>query len=77
MPVYEYYCRACETKFEKLRPMTAADQATVCPAGHEGAARTLSVFTTFTRGSSGETLPVAGGGCGCGGSCACGGPSRN
>ena len=76
MPVYEYYCRSCESKFEKLRPISAAEQAAVCPAGHEGAARTISVFATFSRGAGEEPLPMIGGGCGCGGACACGGPTE-
>ena len=73
MPVYEYYCRACATKFEKLRPMQAATEASECPAGHPGAVRTLSVFAAFTRGADGAPEPVSMGGCGCGGACACGG----
>jgi putative FmdB family regulatory protein len=76
MPVYEYYCRECATKFEKLRPMRAADEAAVCPSGHAGATRTLSLFATFTRGDGGEMQALAGG-CGCGGACACGGHSPN
>ena len=42
MPVYEYYCRTCNTKFEKLQPMSASDKTAECPDGHEGAIRTLS-----------------------------------
>ncbi len=77
MPVYEYYCRSCATKFEKLQPMRAAEEPAVCPEGHGGASRTLSTFATLTRGANGATEPV-GGGCGCGGGgCACGGVSRN
>ena len=76
MPLYEYYCRSCETKFEKLRPMTAAEQPAECPAGHPGAARTISVFATFAKSADGAPMPM-GGGCACGGACSCGGPSRN
>jgi putative FmdB family regulatory protein len=73
MPVYEYYCRTCATKFERLRPMRAAEEPAACPAGHDGAARTLSVFAV-SRGSDGGFEPMGmGGGCGCGGACACGG----
>lgn len=78
MPVYEYYCRSCATTFEKLRPMREAEETCTCPAGHPGAARTLSTFATLTRGADGgmETLNV-GGGCSCGGACGCGAISRN
>ena len=70
MPVYEYYCRRCDSKFEKLRPMAVAEQPAECPAGHAGEARTISVFATFSKDAGGETAPVAGGCCG-GGGCAC------
>ncbi len=74
MPVYEYYCRSCDTKFEKLRPVSTSDQPAECPAGHANAARTISVFATFSKGATAEAAPVGGGCCG-GGGCACG--SRN
>lgn len=75
MPVYEYYCRDCETKFEKLRPIRAAEDSADCPSGHPGAARTLSVFAVFGGERSGEidmtSFGGGGGGCACGGACGC------
>jgi putative FmdB family regulatory protein len=76
MPVYEYYCRQCATKFEKLQRMSAAEEAAICPSGHPGAMRTLSVFATLSRDADGEVRSF-GGGCACGGACACGGHSPN
>jgi putative FmdB family regulatory protein len=74
MPVYEYYCRRCATTFEKLRPMRAAEETATCPAGHPGAARTLSLFATLTRGANSEMEMLgSGSGCACGGACSCGG----
>ncbi len=74
MPVYEYYCRTCQSKFELLRPMKLATGGASCPSGHEGATRTISVFAAIGRGEDGELVPMAGGGgCACGGACACGG----
>jgi len=75
MPLYEYFCRACGSKFELLRPMSRSDEAAPCPKGHTGAARTLSVFATVGRDASGgfTEMPTSGGGCACGGACACGG----
>jgi putative FmdB family regulatory protein len=74
MPVYEYYCRTCQDKFERLRPMTKAEITTICPSGHEGATRTVSLFSAIGRSESGESFSLAGGGgCACGGACACGG----
>jgi putative FmdB family regulatory protein len=75
MPVYEYYCRTCETTFDKLRPVAASTQTAACPAGHDGAARTITVFATLAKGGAAESMPSAGGCCG-GGGCACG-ASRN
>ena len=76
MPVYEYYCRSCESQFERLRPISAAEELARCPAGHPNAARTLSVFAVFSKSAGGESLPM-GGGCACGGACACGGHGPN
>jgi putative FmdB family regulatory protein len=73
MPVYEYYCRTCQSKFELLRPMKQATSTASCPSGHDGAARTVSVFAAIGHDEFGEGLPMAGGGCACGGACACGG----
>jgi putative FmdB family regulatory protein len=72
MPVYEYYCRSCQNKFEMLRPMKMATVTASCPSGHEGATRTVSVFAALGRDEDGSLVPMAGGGCACGGSCACG-----
>lgn len=75
MAVYEYYCRTCNTKFEKLQPMSASAQSVSCPDGHEGAVRTLSLVARTAGGSADDFMdwsPGAGGGCGCGGACSCG-----
>ena len=69
MAVYEFFCRTCNTKFEKLLPMSAADDPVACPDGHEGALRTLSLVAAPARGDSDF---LAGGGCACGGACSCG-----
>ena len=73
MPVYEYFCTDCRTKFDALRPMAEADKAIACEqCGGTHAARVLSVFAVI--GSDGASLMAsAGGGCGCGGACTCGG----
>jgi putative FmdB family regulatory protein len=73
MPVYEYYCRTCQNKFELLRPMKMATFSASCPEGHDGATRTVSVFAAFGRDEEGALVPATAGGCACGGACACGG----
>jgi putative FmdB family regulatory protein len=75
MPIYEYYyCLKCAAKFEQLRSMAQADDPATCAKGHTGAARTLSMFATVTRGGGGAAdMMPSGGGCGCGGGgCGCG-----
>ena len=72
MPVYEYYCAHCNTKFEALRTMRQADEPIACEnCESERTARVLSVFFAASNGQ-----PVSGmsdgGGCGCGGACSCG-----
>ena len=67
MPVYEYFCRECGSKFEKLRTIAKANEAVECPQGHEGAIRTLSVIARVGGSDGAETSF----GC-CGGSCGCG-----
>ncbi len=59
MPLYEYYCPVCESKFEVLRPMSRSDEPASCPSGHEGAERTISVFSALTKGADGEVSSVA------------------
>ena len=61
MPLYEYYCTQCETRFELLRPMGRSDDPATCPNGHQGAERMLSVFSSVSKGADGQTAPIGGG----------------
>lgn len=74
MPLYEYYCRPCETTFEQLRPMSRSSKPAQCPAGHPGANRVVSLVAAPPReGSDAIAELTPGGGCGCAaGACACG-----
>jgi putative FmdB family regulatory protein len=72
MAMYEYRCRTCDSRFEVRRPMAEADAPTVCPGGHEGAVRLLSVFASIGSSASVGPGPAAGAAPGpCGGACAC------
>lgn len=77
MPLYEYYCAECHTKFDALRPMDKADTAIQCKHCESmRTSRVLSLFATHTKAeassSSAPTFPARmGGGC-CGGHCGCG-----
>lgn len=73
MPIYEYMCNACNTKFDRLvRSMSAADgeAGPKCPeCGSERTARALSIFAVSSEGgkgsSAGDDSPLCG---------RCGGP---
>jgi putative FmdB family regulatory protein len=69
MPLYEYRCRVCETSFQLLRGMRAADEPARCPAGHDDVTRALSLVAPPRR--EGFAATPVGGGC-CGGACGCG-----
>jgi putative FmdB family regulatory protein len=80
MPLYEYYCADCQTKFERLIDFAAADRDLHC-AHCEGTRvrRLLSVFAArrggdgeFGDGYDFEGSAHAGASCGCGGACSCG-----
>jgi putative FmdB family regulatory protein len=45
MPLYEYACTGCETKFDALRSMAEADAPIECPnCGSEDTKRAISLF---------------------------------
>src|SRR2546423_2408044 len=51
MPIYEYNCRKCENKFEKLVKNAAAAEAVICPeCGSKDTAKALSVFAAGSSG---------------------------
>jgi len=76
MPLYEYYCSDCQTKFELLVGHQHADEVVCAKCHGEKVRRLLSVFAA-KRGngedSFGGELPSMGGGGGgcCGGGCGC------
>ncbi|MGO9560440.1 MAG: FmdB family zinc ribbon protein [Acidimicrobiales bacterium] len=70
MPIYEFRCSECDTRFEQKRSAAEFDApAPACPNGHAATRRVLSVFATAGVGASSGPAPAAGGGCGPG--CAC------
>ena len=75
MPLYEYFCPACNRSFEALRPALQADAPTQCPTCRQASSqRILSLFAPSVKTGT-QTMrgvPATGGGCGCGhGSCSC------
>jgi putative FmdB family regulatory protein len=72
MPVYEYFCRKCSTKYELLRPMQRSDEPGTCPQGHGGGVRTIATFARVGRADERGGASVSGQGCACGGGgCGC------
>jgi putative FmdB family regulatory protein len=75
MALYEYKCPDCETSFEMMRSMSAADAPAECPTcGSTGGRRQISNFMSFRSNGSDyaasytPAMQRTGGGC-CGGSC--------
>ncbi len=76
MPVYEYFCRTCNTRYDKLRPLRDADAPIACPTCQEqNSVRTLSLFVTVSGTAEARTVArdsyASSGGCACGGACGC------
>lgn len=53
MPIYEYKCKECSTKFELMRSFSEADAPSKCPnCGAEQTQRQLSLVNAFSAGKS-------------------------
>ena len=75
MPLYEYYCSDCKSKFELLVSRQHADDVVCMKCQSEKVRRLLSVFAsprTSDEDGSYEEMASSMGSCGCGGgSCGC------
>lgn len=72
MPIYEYQCKACNEKFEKLIRSTSAEAKVQCPAcGSKKVEKALSVFAVGAEGAgkSAARPPGCAGCCGAEGAC--------
>ncbi|MGD1119322.1 MAG: zinc ribbon domain-containing protein [Dehalococcoidales bacterium] len=63
MPIYEYVCSECDSKFEQMRPLSQSSLAADCPRCHKPARRKMSVFAAFStsEGNVPQSVPGAGG----------------
>ena len=75
MPLYEYYCSDCQSKFELLISHKHADDVVCAKCRGEKVRRLLSVFAAQRGGSedsSYDDVQPRMGGCACGGGgCGC------
>jgi len=73
MPIYEYLCDECDTRFEKI--VINKHQEIACPkCASKKVAIQLSVFATTGNGNGAaksSTSNSGGGGSCCGGGCGC------
>jgi putative FmdB family regulatory protein len=72
MPIYEYACKSCEKRFEKLVKSMSSAAGVACPeCGSKKTARTMSVFAVASAEQ--KSNAPAPGMCGrCGGPGPCG-----
>ncbi len=72
VPIYEYACKSCDTRFEKLLKSMNDREKVECPeCGSTKTARTMSVFAvTSPTPSSSQPPPGICGRCGGPGPCA-------
>ncbi|MFC2058752.1 FmdB family zinc ribbon protein [Chloroflexota bacterium] len=61
MPIYEYVCPKCESKFELLRSLSRSEEEAPCPGCKIPACRVLSTFAAFSKGSGESSEPIGGG----------------
>lgn len=72
MPVYEYVCKDCESKFDSLvRSFAAANSVTCGTCESPNVRRLVSSFAVAGLDNPVTPMQSTGGGC-CGGSCGCG-----
>ena len=74
MPLYDFHCEQCETKFE-VRASIKEKQAGLqpeCPTCHSHVVRQVVTAGLVLHGSDGGSLPSYGPTCGCGSGGCCG-----
>ncbi len=71
MPIYEYRCPKCSTKFEMLRPISKAEDDAECPKCKQPSKRAISKFVSRAKDDLGflSHMPTSSGSSGSCGSC--------
>jgi putative FmdB family regulatory protein len=58
MPIFEYLCEDCGSKFEKLVRRAGSAEGVHCPScGQEHLKQQFSTFAAHANGSAKETMP--------------------
>jgi putative FmdB family regulatory protein len=52
MPIYEYFCQACQEKIQLKLPLGQAKGETACPKCKGKAKRIYSAFNFYSKGGS-------------------------
>ena len=60
MPIYEYFCPSCQSKFELLRSMHWINEDAFCPTCNTIGQKLLSAFTSLSKDSEGVSVPMGG-----------------
>ena len=60
MPIYEYFCPSCKSKFELLRSMNGINEDAFCPLCNTIGQKLFSVFTSLSKDSEGVSIPAGG-----------------
>jgi len=62
MPIHEFHCPKCKSKFELKRPFSSAGEGASCPECNTDAQRIFSPFIAFDRFAKVEEgqSPIAG-----------------
>jgi len=69
MPIYEYICPQCHTRFEQLRSLSRAEEDADCPKCKVRSGRAISKFVSHAKADLGmfDHMPSSGGGSSCDG----------
>ena len=71
MPIYEYTCKNCQTKFDKLVKSMSSANGIDCPkCGSKQTARSMSVFSVGSESAKSSSPAPICGRCGGPGPCA-------
>ena len=58
MPIYEYVCSECKSRFELMRPRSECNEEATCPQCNSNAERIISGFSHYSAAPSGSAERV-------------------